>query len=558
MRKFVNYYTFKNLIISHLSVFWFLVLVFYLPACTGNARQAEAGKKVPELIQMDSSLFLNHYLLNGKDSQWRGDLLCWYQRQGYHLAWYRSGELIEYANYLLQLSRDGQEPADTNLNRMVEDISVQLENLPPVSDSSFVLKALDIDISLSLLFLNYARQHWIGLGSEDRLKTGWHIEGLVKDPILILDDFLKDADHSSFQRKMVYAQHGKLEAQLGRLRKIQASGAWPEIRWPGRDLKENDTASILADIRTYLFLNGDLRENSRLNILDSTLQEGIRAFQARHGIRQNCLPDKSTIRAMGYSIAERIRQVQVNMERCRWLPPEPKGKYLAVNIPDFRLMVFDNQQLQWSCNAVVGKEKTGTVIFSNELQFVVFSPYWNIPRSILVNEILPKQRNNPGYLASQNMEVYTHTGKVISANSIDWSQYWGSAFPYNIRQKPGGKNALGRVKFLFPNEHNIYLHDTPSKSLFAESKRAFSHGCIRIQEPVRLAKYLLKDDPEWTDEKIEAAMNQDKEQQVSLKERIPVFIAYFTSWVDASGKLHFREDIYKHDEKLAAILFAKD
>lgn len=546
------------MIIRYLSVFLFLVLVVYLPACTGNARQAEQGKKVPELIQLDSSLFINHYLLNGNDSLWREDVLCWYQRKGYHLAWFRSGELIEYAKYLIQLSRDNQEPADINLNLRAKTISDLREVLVSPTDSSFATKALDIDISLSLLFLYYAKKHWIGLGSDARLKTGWRIEGLNKDPIVILDDFLSDADHSNFQRKVVYAQYGKLEAQLVRLLKIQASGGWPEIRWNGEDLTENDTASILVDIRTYLFLNGDLQENSQINILDSTLLEGIRAFQARHGIRQNCLPDKSTIRAMGYTVAERIRQVQVNMERCRWLPPEPKGKYLAVNIPDFRLMVFDNQQLQWSCNAVVGKERTGTVIFSNELQYVVFSPYWNIPRSILVNEILPKQRNNPSYLASQNMEVYSHTGKVISANSIDWTQYWGNAFPYNIRQKPGGKNALGRVKFLFPNEHNIYLHDTPSKSLFAESKRAFSHGCIRIQEPVRLAKYLLKDYPEWTDEKIEAAMNRDKEQQVSLKERIPVFIAYFTSWVDASGRLHFREDIYKHDEKLAAILFAND
>ena len=186
---------------------------------------------------------------------------------------------------------------------------------------------------------------------------------------------------------------------------------------------------------------------------------------------------------------------------------------------------------------------------------VVFSPYWNIPRSILVNEILPKVKNDPGYLHRQNMEVYNSTGQVMAADQIHWAQYSRNNFPYSIRQKPGPGNALGKVKFLFPNEHNIYLHDTPAKNLFSEPIRAFSHGCIRVQSPAKLAHFLLKDESDaWDIEKVNAAMLRKNEFTVRLANAVPVFIAYFTAWVDRDGNLHFRDDIYGHDEKLLQIL----
>jgi len=528
-------------------------LILY--ACKGKSCKYSTTDSLPVYLPFDSTQLILHPTFSGKDSIWKQDLTDWYRSFGFHLAWFKNGERIEYAEYLLQISRDGQEPADTNLNRKVLEITEKMENLPAPSDSGFIQEALKVEVSLSLLFLNYANQHWVGISEESRQKTGWHIPGIGKKPIQLLSEFLFSSDHSDFQRKVVYSQHGKLEQWLGKYQKIKNSGGWPKIKWPQERLKSGDTASVLTDLRKYLFITGDLSENSELPVLDTTLAVGIRAFQRRHGLYENGIPDLLTIRAMSYSVEDRIRQILINMERCRWVPPEPKGKYLAVNIPDFRLMVFENQQLLWSCRAVVGREKTGTVIFSNQLQTVVFNPYWNIPRSILVNEILPKVRNNSGYLASQNMEVYTSGGTVVPASSINWNEYSGRSFPYNIRQKPGRNNALGKVKFLFPNEHNIYLHDTPAKSLFAEPIRAFSHGCIRIQEPVRLAKELLKGDPEWTEEKIQIAMEGSQETQVKLRESVPVFITYFTSWVDSTGQIHFREDIYKHDSKTGEILF---
>jgi murein L,D-transpeptidase YcbB/YkuD len=198
---------------------------------------------------------------------------------------------------------------------------------------------------------------------------------------------------------------------------------------------------------------------------------------------------------------------------------------------------MENDSMVFSCNVVVGKATNKTVIFRGDMKYVVFSPYWNVPNSIINKEIIPAMRRNPNYLAKHNMEYY-NGGK--------------------IRQKPGPNNSLGLVKFLFPNSFNIYLHDTPSKSLFNEDKRAFSHGCIRVSEPFQLAKYLLRHTDNWTDEKIRAAMNSGNEQYVTLKKTVPVYLVYFTAFVDPKGKLNFRDDIYGRDTELKKMLFAKN
>ncbi|MEO6001067.1 MAG: L,D-transpeptidase family protein [Chitinophagaceae bacterium] len=223
------------------------------------------------------------------------------------------------------------------------------------------------------------------------------------------------------------------------------------------------------------------------------------------------------------------------MERSRWIPDEMKGEYLAVNIPEFRLHAYSSDSLLWSMNVVVGRAINKTVIFSGNLKYVVFSPYWNVPLSILKKEILPGIRKNKNYLESHHME-------------------WNGN---SVRQKPGPWNSLGQVKFLFPNSFSIYLHDTPSKSLFEDDKRDFSHGCIRVADPKKLALFLLKKDSSWNETNVTNAMNSGKEKYVTLKQSIPVFIAYFTVWVDHQGKLNFRDDIYGRDKALAEMVVAK-
>jgi L,D-transpeptidase YcbB len=261
-------------------------------------------------------------------------------------------------------------------------------------------------------------------------------------------------------------------------------------------------------------------------------------FQERHGYTPNGNLTDAQIKDMNVPVMARIEQLLINMGRMQWIINQPKGKLIMVNIPEFILHVKDGNTKVFDMDVVVGKEGHNTMMFTGNLNQVVFSPHWNVPVSIVKKEILPAMARNPNYLASQNMEITGNNGGLPV-----------------IRQLPGGKNALGRVKFLFPNDFDIYFHDTPSKSLFQRDKRAFSHGCIRLSDPSKMANYLLKDDPQWSPESIEAAMNSGEERFVKLKNPVPVLITYYTAWVDDAGLLHFAEDIYDHDSKLANKMF---
>jgi murein L,D-transpeptidase YcbB/YkuD len=242
---------------------------------------------------------------------------------------------------------------------------------------------------------------------------------------------------------------------------------------------------------------------------------------------------------MNVPVINRIRLLLLNMGRMQWMVQEPQGQMIVVNIPEFILHVKEGKNEVFNMPVVVGKEGHSTMMFTGNLNQVVFSPYWNVPPSIVKNEIMPAMAKNPNYLASHNMESTGNEGGLPV-----------------IRQLPGPQNSLGKVKFLFPNSFNIYFHDTPAKSLFEKDKRAYSHGCIRLSDPVKMANYLLQGQPEWTPEKIDEAMNSGNEKYVKLKKPVPVLITYYTAWVDEAGALHFADDIYGHDEAAMAKMFA--
>ncbi|MGH2552276.1 MAG: L,D-transpeptidase family protein, partial [Chitinophagaceae bacterium] len=227
--------------------------------------------------------------------------------------------------------------------------------------------------------------------------------------------------------------------------------------------------------------------------------------------------------------------ILLNMDRMRWMPQKPSGHLIIVNIPEFILHVMDGKNKVFDMVVVVGQVGHNTIMFNGDLNQIIFSPYWNVPQSIIKDEIMPAILKSPNYLVNKNME---RNGNYI-------------------RQKPGPGNALGKVKFIFPNSFNIYFHDTPAKSLFGSDKRAFSHGCVRLSEPQKMAEWLLRNDPDWPKEKIIKAMNQTHETPVKLKEVIPVFIIYYTAWVDENGQMNFRDDVYEHDKELIKKMFTE-
>jgi L,D-transpeptidase YcbB len=288
-----------------------------------------------------------------------------------------------------------------------------------------------------------------------------------------------------------------------------------------------------------LQITGELPGSDTSSLFNDSLTAAVKIFQERHGFKPDGIVTEALIKEMNVPAQKRIQQILINMDRMRWMPSRPDGNLIVVNIPEFVLHVWEGKTKAFDIDVVVGKEGHNTMMFTGNLNQVVFSPYWNVPPSIVKNEILPAIEKNPNYLEKENMEV-TGDGE--------------DGLP-EIRQRPGTKNALGKVKFLFPNSFNIYFHDTPSKDLFNRSKRAFSHGCIRLSDPVKMAHYVLRNNPEWTPEKIDDAMNSGKEKYVKVKDPIPVFITYYTAWVDEYGQMNFREDIYDHDARLAAKMF---
>ncbi|UYQ93016.1 L,D-transpeptidase family protein [Chitinophaga horti] len=541
------------------------VLLLMFAAMATVSCQRNAPKKQPVVrdtthytqeeyisLTLDSNL-LNSYL--ARDTQYAEYIRDFYRRRDFHFAWINESGVTEQAgSFINMMGTDasyGIAAADSVLQATFDTLSARGDRLRP-SDTT-IPRA---ELQMTARFFHYASKTWGGLTSDKARDLEWYIPRKKIDMGSLLDSVVATKSGNMAGKEPVNRQYNLLRERLAKLSAQEGKG-WDSIKADKKTYKKGDSARVVSDVKARLLVLGDLQQQDASPLFDVALDSAIRTFQARHGLTVNGQLNQSTLNALNVSPARRIRQILVNMERIRWVPVDPGGNYILVNIPEFRMHIYENDKLAWSSNVVVGTPANSTVIFSREMKYVVFAPYWNVPPGILGSEVLPGIKRSTGYLARHNMEVAGASGNVISPGSINWSKYTARNFPYIIRQKPGGANSLGKVKFLFPNEYNIYLHDTPSKGLFNETKRSFSHGCIRVSEPKRLAMYLLRNDSAWTEKRIDAAMNATKEQYVTLKYKLPVFIGYFTAWVGSDGQLNFRDDVYGHDAKLAVMLFGK-
>jgi murein L,D-transpeptidase YcbB/YkuD len=327
------------------------------------------------------------------------------------------------------------------------------------------------------------------------------------------------------------SQSALLQNALTKYTDIQTRGGWDKVKLSKKFYNKGDSGPAIKQLKDRLRASGDFTIADTSSVYTNELFEVVKKVQLQFGFKDNGVIDAAFVKELNVPVEKRIAQLQLNMERFSKLPAVTQGTRLVANIPEFKLHIYEGDQRVFDIDVVVGKESTKTVVFNDEMQHIVFSPSWTVPPSIVKNEILPAMRKRREYLWKNN---YVQTGTE-------------NGLPV-IKQLPGPGNALGKVKFVFPNSHSIYFHDTPAKSLFSLRKRAFSHGCIRLAEPAKLAEYLLRNNPEWTTERITKAMNSGKEQYVKLSETVPVSISYFTAWVDNSGVVNFREDIYGMDK----------
>ena len=478
-----------------------------------------AGKKIPDSIANRMRSF--------------------YNTRNYQFAWFSSDGLTEQArgfwnlhDYVTTYDADSS-LKDKSLQKKMDDLISEDELSVRVNDKSFI----NTELTLTQHFIFYMLHNY-EKGFVKRKEMERFIPRKKEDALTLADSLINKKHKDDKYFEDVNQSYKALKEQLKKYFDIAKKGGWPSINTPKKSFKKGVPAPEIAAIKKRLLITGDLSVNDTSQVYNDTLELAIKNFQARHGYKPTGIISDSLIKEMNVPVIKRVQQILMNMDRMRWLANEPKGNLIVVNIPEFVLHVYEGNNKAFDMDVVVGKEGHNTTMFNGDLNQVVFSPYWNVPLSIVRKEILPEIAKNPNYLAKENMEI---TGNE-------------DGLP-EIRQRPGGKNALGRVKFLFPNSFNIYFHDTPAKSLFNKDKRAYSHGCIRLKEPEKMANYVLRDQPEWTPEKIEEAMNSGEQKFVKVKKPIPVVVTYYTAWVDDNGQLNFREDIYGHDGNLAGKMF---
>lgn len=351
-----------------------------------------------------------------------------------------------------------------------------------------------------------------------------------------------------------HAGYAALQKTLASYRDITARGGWPVIP-DGPKLQRGDRGPRVAALRDRLLLTSDLdRASAPIDeVFDVALERGLEKFQERHGLDADGAVGTSTLTALNVPAEARVRRIELNMERWRWLPQTLGERYILVNIANFALDVVEHGRSVLAMRVVVGKPARRTPFFSADMTYLVLNPHWHVPPTIAIQDNLPLIRRAPGYVSRQNFKLFRHgEGGVtrIDPMSVDWSSVSAGNFPYQLRQDPGPRNALGRVKFMLPNPYHVYLHDTPARELFAKTERAFSSGCIRLENPMGLAEYLLRGDLQWSRQKIVISSKRGAEQVVHLPARIPVHLLYWTAWANEDEVVHFRKDIYDRDKVL--------
>jgi murein L,D-transpeptidase YcbB/YkuD len=521
----------------------FVTLSFFITCKGGKVKEPLKRDTTINITNAFSNLFLDSVVLekyineNKLEENKASQLRDFYNSRNYQFAWFTEDGLAEHArafwnlhNNFINYSKDSSfvdKGLHTEMDVLINEDSAATKNKAIV----------DVELRLTRHFFEYA--HFAYAGKVDPAELQWHIPRKKVDAVQLLDSLIATKGRDLEKWEPVSVGYKQLKKELLRFYDIEKKGGWKVISLGGKtSYKIGDTTLAIRRVKERLRLAGDFNSADSSKKFTKELEGAVKQAESRFGFKSDGIIDASLIKALNVPVEERIQQMLINMERMRWMPKEPEKNRIFVNIPAFKLIVYEDAQKIFDMDVVVGKAANQTVVFNNQLKHIVFSPYWNVPESIVKNEILPAMRRNSAYLSRNNME---QTG---TANGLPV-----------IRQRPGGRNSLGRVKFLFPNSFNIYFHDTPAKSLFNRESRAFSHGCIRLAEPKKMAEYLLRNNKDWTSERIDKAMQSSKEQWVGLSQTVPVTIAYFTAWINNEGLLNFRDDIYGHDKKLAARMF---
>lgn len=528
----------------------FLLVLFVLLALPGVAT---GGSSTGELIrarvgQIGAAPKLR---IRGEAIASQNVLPALYREHDYAPLWVNPVAVAQLLDAIGSIREDGLDPADYHYHGLLAlQAAIRARAAPdPELEADYDLLLTDGLVRLGYHLL-------IGKVDPAGLDPNWNmdrtVEGLDTVPALAraIDDGSVDRLVERWRpRDTVYS---RLKRALAHYRQLAGQGGWQPVPG-GPALKPGMTDPRIVALRRRLAVTGELDDAPfDPEFYDAALATAVRSFQRHNGLEEDAIVGRETLRALNVPVQARIDQLRVNLERARWILHDLPNEYVLVDIAGYRVRLVRGGEVVWEARAVVGKPYRKTPVFRSAITYLELNPTWTIPPTILRKDILPAIRRDPDYLHKMNMRVIDREGRPVDAGTIDWSLYPATGFPYQIRQAPGPGNALGRIKFMFKNKYSIYLHDTPSKSLFEKNARAFSSGCIRVENPYRLAELLLNDPAHWSEAAISKAIDSGESRAVFLKRPVTILLLYWTTGFDADGTVIFKQDIYDRDALVLA------
>lgn len=496
----------------------------------------------------------------------REEVARYYRQVAFEPVWAQPTGPTVLVDSLLSILRDaereGLRPADYHLaaiDSLLQHFRMQAGAGEPLDPRRLV----DLELLCTDAFLLYGSHLLAGRVDPTAITPSWTADGRQADLVQHLEQALTETSLRTAVTKLRPPQpeYDALRRALARYRTIEANGGWPSVP-DGPTLEVGAQDERVPLLRRRLRITGDLSaapspEDSLT--FGTSLDQAVKRYQERHGLTVDGVVGPATRAALNVPVEERIQQIKTNLERWRWLPADLGALHVRVNIAGFDLRVVEDGTDVLQMRVVTGQAYRQTPVFSDQISYLVLNPYWYVPHSIAVKDKLPDFRRDPSLVSKLGFEVFRGWGADatrIDPSTIDWSALSASNFPYRLRQRPGPQNALGQIKFMFPNRYSVYLHDTPSRSLFNLAERSFSSGCIRVEHPLDLATTLLRHNEGWTRERLQSAIRGDTEQTIVLTQKVPVHLLYWTAWVDSEGTVQFRRDVYDRDEAVRSALMA--